>query len=78
MPNSAIGHSHNQKPGESPWDLTITRTVTVKSPSGRPSLELEAKGDDVMVTVLPRNGSKREPVKLVTLRQAIDALGGDR
>jgi hypothetical protein len=54
--------------------ITVTRTAIVKSPRGNAALELTLKDGFVRVALLPKNGSRREDVRLADLREALEQL----
>lgn len=54
--------------------LEVTRTVTIRSSSGKPSVEFEMVGDLVKVKALPVNGTKRELVRFSDLQDAVKQL----
>lgn len=65
--------SHSQDPTPA-VTITTTRTVTILGTGGKPSIELEAAGDAVKVTLLPRNSTKRDAIKLDDLYDAVTQL----
>jgi hypothetical protein len=64
----------SEQDDQSKVELAVTRTVVIHAPSGRPAVELEAVGDRVKVTALPRNSGLRERVTTKALREALCAL----
>lgn len=55
-------------------ELTVHRSVTVIGTDDKPALELENRNGEVRVTRLPRNGQRREAVRLEDLDRAVQAL----
>lgn len=55
-------------------DITVTRTATLFDAEGKPALELESKDGGVKITLLPRNGSRRQPVPIADLRHALNEM----
>lgn len=58
--------------------IQVTRRVVVNDEQDRPALELECTDGVVKVSAVPRNGSRREPVKLDDLLAAVHALKDGR
>lgn len=54
--------------------VTVTKTAVLRDSHGKPALELTAENGSVKIALLPRNGQRREPVKITDLRQALDSL----
>lgn len=55
-------------------ELAVHRSVRVLGVDDRPAAELTAIDGAVTIALLPRNGSKRSPVRLADLDAAVAAL----
>lgn len=63
------------KPAPKRVALSVQRTVTVLGTDDKPAIELSTINGDVKVSLLPKNGTRRSPVRFSDLHAAITQLG---
>lgn len=55
-------------------EVEVSRIVKVLGTDDKPALELEAVGNDVKVTLVPKSGTRRSPINVADLKRAVEAL----